>query len=118
MGRLIGIKCSIKKVSLITPNIPEAEILTKIKSGGDPSALRNGIEIIVNSKSFAEAINSRFHIVDGQEYGRNLRLIAELALAGILFYAGCFFFMFLIKHNPFQFCSILINYLKLHKITM
>ncbi len=62
--------------------------LVEIKKKDNPNALRNAIEVIVNSASFAEAISNRFHIVDGQDTGRNLRLIAELALAGLLFYAG------------------------------
>ena len=42
----------------------------------------------MNSKEFADAYANRFHIVDGQNEGMNLRTTAEIALAGILFYTG------------------------------
>ena len=62
--------------------------LESIKNKGDKIEVRNAVEIIVNSKEFADAYANRFHIVDGQNEGMNLRTTAEIALAGILFYTG------------------------------
>ena len=63
-----------------------ADIVTS--SGKDKIAIRNAIEIIVNSKDFANSLKSNFMLIDGEDVGHNLRLIGNLALSGILYYTG------------------------------
>jgi hypothetical protein len=79
----------IKHLSISDPVLQDAYAqLESIKNKGDKIEVRNAVEIIVNSKEFADAYANRFHIVDGQNEGMNLRTTAEIALAGILFYTG------------------------------
>ena len=79
----------IKHLALGDPILQAAfEQLESIKNNGDEIEVRNAVEITVNSKEFAYAYGNRFHIVDGQNEGMNLRTTAEIALAGILYYTG------------------------------
>ena len=79
----------IKHLSISDPLLQDAYAqLENIKNNGDEIDVRNAVEIIVNSREFANAYANRFHIVDGQNEGMNLRTTAEIALAGILFYTG------------------------------
>ena len=62
--------------------------LVKIVDTRDKIAIRNAIEVIVNSADFDTAIRNEFLIVGGDNLGQKLRLISNLALSGILFYTG------------------------------
>ena len=62
--------------------------LVKIVDTRDKIAIRNAIEVIVNSADFDNAIRNEFLIVGGDNLGQKLRLISNLALSGILFYTG------------------------------
>ena len=62
--------------------------LVKIVDSRDKIAIRNAIEVIVNSPDFDNAIRNEFLIVGGDNLGQKLRLISNLALSGILFYTG------------------------------
>ena len=58
--------------------------LVKIVDSRDKIAIRNAIEVIVNSPDFDNAIRNEFLIVGGDNLGQKLRLISNLALSGIL----------------------------------
>ena len=62
--------------------------LVSIVESKDNIAIRNAIEVIVNSDDFEKSINSEFLMAGGEDLGHNLRLISNLALSGILFYTG------------------------------
>ena len=60
--------------------------LVKIKN--NELKLQNGIELLVNSPQFATAFETRFDIISGNEKGKALKNLSELALSGILFYVS------------------------------
>ncbi len=63
--------------------------------------LNNGVELLVNSPQFAQAFKDRFHIIAGQEKGKELKNLSELALSGILYYL-CQVINHLIKQDQFK----------------
>jgi len=71
-------------------NMKEAydNFLVDIVDTKDKIAIRNAIEVIVNSEDFENAFKNEFLIVGSENLGHNLRLVSNLALSGILFYAG------------------------------
>jgi hypothetical protein len=62
--------------------------LVSIVDSKDKIAIRNAIEVIVNSEDFENAFRNEFLITGSEDLGHNLRLISNLALGGILFYTG------------------------------
>tara|TARA_Y100001970_G_C14247477_1_gene869355 strand:- start:805 stop:4269 length:3465 start_codon:yes stop_codon:yes gene_type:complete len=62
--------------------------LVTIVNSNDKIAIRNAIEVIVNSQDFEKAFRNEFLMIGGENLGHNLRLIGNLALSGILFYTG------------------------------
>ena len=71
--------------SLMEDSFP---ILQSIQKDLGEDEIRNAVEVLVNSEYFAKGMSTRFHIIDGQDAGKNLKVIAEVALCGILFYIG------------------------------
>ena len=79
----------IKDISIEDKIIDDSyPLLQSIQKDLSSKDIRNAVEVMVNSELFAKGMSSRFHIIDGQDSGKNFKTISELSLCGILYYVG------------------------------
>jgi len=79
----------IKDISIEDKIIDDSyPLLQSIQKDLSSKDIRNAVEVMVNSELFAKGMSSRFHIIDGQDAGKNFKTISELSLCGILYYVG------------------------------
>ena len=79
----------IKDIAIEDKMIEESfPLLQSIQKDLSTDEIRNAVEVMVNSDLFAKGMANRFHIIDGQDSGKNLKTISELSLCGILYYVG------------------------------